>query len=923
MPAVVGRESELAEGEGFLDAITARPAALVLTGEAGTGKTTLWAELVRRGRKRSCRTLSCSPSEPEARLSLGSISDLLSGVEDEAYSSLPGAQRRAVDVALLRAEAGECPPDPRAVATGFLSLVSALAKEEPLLIGIDDAQWLDRSSARVLEFAVRRFGDRRVGVLVSVRGSEEVASPLALDRALPGENLWRLPVGPLTPAAIHELISMRLGGRFHRSTLARIHATAGGNPFFALEIARLLLRRGTPALGAALQLPENLRALVAGRIRPLPSQTREALLVAAAASEPTTALVAAALGSDEALAAAEQEGVVEIDGAHVRFTHPLLSSGIYAAAPFDARRRAHRRLGAVAEDLEERARQLALASDERDEGVAEALDNAAANARGRGAPDSAAELLELAIRRGRDNDRRTILAAEHHFHAGGAQRARELLEGLIARLPSGTTRASALLLLAEVRYSDDSFPEAALLLERALAEAGTDPQLLASIEVALAFSLVSSGDMNGVAPHARAAVCHAEDSGDRSVLAQTLAVATISDFQLGRGLDYQRLEHALALEDPDKRCVIEMRPTLIAALLWMWTGDFESARRAHATLRDGILNRGEERDVVLQAFYFVLLECWRGDFRAAAGYADEAMEASGMLDSAFARALANSAKAAVDAYMGQADAARAAAATALALFDEAGYNVGPVWALSSLGLLELSLGDAAAADGALGELADFIRATGLREPMAATFLGDEIEALVALGRLDAAESLLESLEQTGRRLDRAWALAVGGRCRGLLLAARGNLPGAMSAIEQALVEHARLAMPLEHARTLLILGRVQRRTKRRRAARASLEQAIAVFAELGAPLWADLAREELERLGAQRCSPDRLTPSEERVAELAASGLTNREVAGALFMSPKTVEANLSRVYRKLSIHSRAELGALMGQTTTVGPEAT
>ncbi len=384
MTRVIGREPELAEGERFLDAIRAGLAALVLTGEAGAGKTTIWAELAMQGARRSYRLLSCRPAEFETRLSLGSISDLLADVEDEAYASLPGAQRHALEVALLRADAGERPPDRRAVATGFLSLISELTRDGPVVIAVDDVQWLDRSSARVLEFAARRLHGWPVGILSSVRGSDEIATPLGLDRALSEEQLWRLCVGALPLADLHELISSRLGQRFPRSTLARIHAAVGGNPFFALEIARALLLRGAPGPEEALRLPENLQEVVNDRIRRLPAATREALLFASATPEPTTELIAAALGSDEPLAAAEQGGVVENEAGRLRFTHPLLASGIYAAATTSDRRRAHAQLGGLAKDLEERARQLALASDSHDEDVAQALEEAAVEARARG-----------------------------------------------------------------------------------------------------------------------------------------------------------------------------------------------------------------------------------------------------------------------------------------------------------------------------------------------------------------------------------------------------------------------------------------------------------------------------------------------------------------------------------------------------------
>ena len=193
------------------------------------------------------------------------------------------------------------------------------------------------------------------------------------------------------------------------------------------------------------------------------------------------------------------------------------------------------------------------------------------------------------------------------------------------------------------------------------------------------------------------------------------------------------------------------------------------------------------------------------------------------------------------------------------------------------------------------------------------FLPEAIEAAIGRGRLGQAERLIDTLERCARRLDRAWALACAGRCRGLLLVARGDLGPAARAVEQAVRQHERVPMPLERARTLLAHGEVQRRRRERRRARATLERALAIFERQGASLWAQRARGELRQLGGRPTTKGELTPGEARVAALAASGMTNREVAAALFISAKTVEANLGHIYQKLGIHSRAELGARTG----------
>ena len=234
-----------------------------------------------------------------------------------------------------------------------------------------------------------------------------------------------------------------------------------------------------------------------------------------------------------------------------------------------------------------------------------------------------------------------------------------------------------------------------------------------------------------------------------------------------------------------------------------------------------------------------------------------------------------------------------------------------VWVAAALATLAVSRSEPKAAlDACEGPLAALER-DGIGEPVPAFFLPDALEALIARGELGRAEPLLDQFERRGQELDRVWAIATGARCRALLLAARGDRAGAQVAVERALTAHGRLDMPVELARTLLVRGVLERRARRRAQAKRSFEQALEIFERVGARLWAARARQELDRLGLRRSSGDQLTTGERRVARLAAQGLTNRQVAAELYLSPKTVESNLSRVYRKLSIASRAELGAL------------
>jgi DNA-binding CsgD family transcriptional regulator len=225
-----------------------------------------------------------------------------------------------------------------------------------------------------------------------------------------------------------------------------------------------------------------------------------------------------------------------------------------------------------------------------------------------------------------------------------------------------------------------------------------------------------------------------------------------------------------------------------------------------------------------------------------------------------------------------------------------------------LGFLELSLSRPTEAMEQLEPVLAFLDELGSPEPGIIPCLPDAIEALIALGRLDEAETLLLRLERQGRTLDRPWAIATAERGRGLLTAARGDLPEARSMLERALLVHRRVPQPFELARTLLAKGEVERRAKQKRAARSTLEQALGRFEAIGAPLWAQRARDALARVGGAMPLSGELTPTEQRIAQLVADGKKNREVAEALFISVKTVEANLSRIFHKLGVRSRTEL---------------
>jgi DNA-binding NarL/FixJ family response regulator len=918
---VFGRDGELAAVERFLDGVPLSPSAFVFEGSPGIGKTTLWQAATQRATARGYTTLCCRTAESEAKLALAALADLLAGLGDDLLARLPAPQRRALEVALLRRDAQGPPRDPRALATAVRSVLLELAARAPLLVAVDDLQWLDAPSVRMLDFAVRRLGTARVGLLATRRVGDPRAERLGLERALPDERVVRVRVGGLSVAALHHVLQAKLGRVLPRPVVVRVAQATDGNPLFAVEIARVLLEGGVPAPGQPLPVPGDVKALVAWRARALPPSTREALLVVAALPQARLELVAVALGRPPGadLEPAERAGMVEFDGGVVRFTHPLFATAIYASASTERRRRLHGRLAEVVDDAEQKARHLALAAEGPDEGVAAALERAARAVSRRGAATAAAELAEQAREltppQGTARIRaRAMLAAECHLVAGDLGRAHALLEEVVAATPPGAARAPALVLLGQVRVRQGSFPDAVGLFARARQEAADDMRLLGLIEGELSHALSSAGEVERAAAHATRALELLEECGPPAVLADALAFSVTLDVLQGRRLDDGKLARALALEDPDRPVVVMSRPTYQAGFCMLCVGRLAEARARFLALRERLLERGQDGELPGAGIYLAWIECLRGDLAAAHAYAREADEAAVEVGSHPVRGLTLAVCALVDACLGQAEAVRAEAAQALELLRQAGWTRRGSWALRALGFLELSLGNPAAAARALEPLAQLVEAAGAVAMPPGAALPDEIEALVALGELQRVQRLLDMLDAHGRGSGLAWPLATAARCRGLLLAAQGETDEALQALEEALSHHARLEMPLELARTLLVRGQIQRRHKRKRAARDSLAQALKLFERSGAVLWAARAREELGRVGLRPRAPQHLTAAERRVAELAASGLTNQQVAAAAFLSPKTVEDNLTRIYRKLGIRSRAELGVRLAQ---------
>jgi DNA-binding CsgD family transcriptional regulator len=734
---------------------------------------------------------------------------------------------------------------------------------------------------------------------------------------LPDQRSRTLHIGALAPPELSELLTTRLRAQLARKDADIVHRATGGNPFFALEIGRAMEQRQTRlGVSAELPIPATLQELVGGRLAVLPPEAQQATRVAAALSRPTAALIAAVLGEEAtaALDVATAAGILELDGERVRFTHSILASVTYAQIPPAQRRLLHARLAEVVDDIEEQGRHRALAADRPDATVAEALDEAARRAWARGAPDASADLWEQARRLTPAHDaaegrRRGIEAAERYFDAGDVDRAKVLLEGVVDDAPAGRERARALTRLAWVRAHRDGFYAGEEIFRAALAEHCDDVRMRIEIEAGLAWCVHSTTSIPAAEVHARTAVQLAETLGDPDVLAGALSHLAFIESLKGEGLSLSAAARATRLHRRPGWSQILGRPDWIHALLIEWSGALPAARTALTGLLGAAIDRGDEHVLPHILFHLARVELHSGDWAAATVHARECRETTELSEQAGEIAYSSVIEALVDAHYGRVDETRAKIDQGLERADEFGAQPAAFELLATRGFLELSLGNPDAALQALDRVAAAAEAAGFREPAPFRFCGDHIEAAIAVGRRDQAEQLLDELDARAEILERAWVRAVASRGRALLAAVNGRPDLAYERLDHALELHQAVGEPFEQARTLLVLGSVQRRDRQKSAARESLQSAYDTFSRLGADLWVAKTEAELARIGG-RAAGSELTPTERRVAELIASGLSYRETADALFISPKTVQWNLSKIYRKLGVRSGTELAA-------------
>ncbi|WP_028645101.1 AAA family ATPase [Nocardioides sp. URHA0020] len=889
---LVGRDEELARLEAFL----AGPGGgvLVLEGPAGIGKTALWRSALEGARARGRLVLVAVAFEGETGMPYAALADLLRDVPTDVLDLLPELQRSALRSSVLLTDHGhatdratEQEHDERAVPAALLSVLRALPT--PLVLALDDVQWLDPASAEALAFATRRLGDHLVKVLLTRRGDE--ASPLEWGLR---DQTTSVAVTALDDARTRDLIRARVTA-LTRVSERDVIGASGGNPLYALELAALVARGGD-----ASPLPTSIGAVLRNRLQGLDPDARTALLVLALSPGVRPAEVTEILGST-AVAAAVDAGVVDMQDDSIRPGHPLLAVAALELASPAAQIGLHRRLAETVADESRRVRHLAMATERPDEPTAALVADAASRIGAYGDRRLAVELAEHALRLtppdGARRPERLVDLAAHLVLAGELDRAAGLLRASLDGLPAGPVRARGWLLLV------DSDTSAGADIDRniaqALADAGDDPTTRASVLAQRAIIAVFH-HMSDLAAADEWCVEAAELAGSSELDPALVSV------EHARGWVRIMRGQPSAPDDSTYASPVYSHDRMVL-LRQMWRGELAAAREGFTALLATAEERAESESISISTLQLCELELRAGRWAEVDGWLLE-WERSGnrghimALDATFGRlrALAAAGRGDVRLAIELADAAVADATGPATMWQV-------LEARRAKGLALLLGGDAEAAAAVLLPIWEHLRDGGVVEPGAFPLGPDLVEALAASSPSTAAD-VLAWLEAVGA--DHAWAAASALRSRGHLAVADRDDDLAIDLFTRAAAAYDGLGFRADAARSLVHAGAGLRRRRRMRQARDVLQRAVTEFDEIDSPGWSRWAQAELSRVGGRPTSGGELTAAEKRVAVLAALGRRNREVAAELFITESTVEATLSRVYAKLGIRSRTELAA-------------
>jgi DNA-binding CsgD family transcriptional regulator len=903
-PQLVGRDAELDRIDRLLrGAREGRSDVLVVCGPAGIGKSALLDAA--RGLANDMQILACRGVESEARLPFAGLHQLLRPLLDDTRA-LPRPQARALRCA-LGLESGAA-SEPFLVSVAVLSVLGAASQRRPVTCLIDDAQWIDDATLGALVFAARRLNGEPVALLFATRELDARLDPVATPRL----NLLGLDA-----QSAHAILDRTVAGLSPEVVDRLVQATAG-NPLALLELPAGLShaqRSGTEPIVGPLPISSHLERAYLDRVRELPKDTQDVLLVAAAdeSGAITSVLDAAArLGiGAHALDDAEAAGLIRVRGMRVELRHPLVRSAVYQGAPLSRRRAAHAALADVLVGdarADRRAWHRAAASVSPDAAVVRELEEAGRRASARGAYDAASLALERAAAlAGEERDRARLLteAAENAWLPGKVEHARALLRTARALGAEPVVRAEIGRLLGLIELTCGVPAQSSKLLMAAAADAEQhDPERALYLLSLASWGAAFARDSAAVVATADRALTLSVPATDETRFLLRRLSGLRAHFRGEFREAAARLQEALALVDRLAPDGLPERLGLVNPVGLFLCDDravLELHRRAATRARDD----GKVTRLTQALPWLVLGDIWSGHWPAAAAGLAEGFE----LARATGQHQIEAHLIAIDALLAalQGDEARCRARAAESLELAAARRLVHVtccatWALF---VLELGLGNAAAA---------LTHATALPEGAGIDWDAlDRIEAAIRAGDREVAAAWLEEFEPWAHASHAPWGEAVALHCRALLAQ---DPEEAERLFQAALTMHGRAARPFERARSELALGEFLRRARRRTDARTHLRAALERFETLGSPLWAERARIELRASGetARRRDPstlDDLTPQELQIARLVAEGATNRDVAGRLFLSPRTIDFHLRNVFRKLGITSRTELARM------------
>jgi len=915
---VYGRDAELAVIERLLGrARGGTSGALVLLGEPGAGKSALLAAAARRAA--GFRVLRAGGVESECELAFAALHQLLLPVAGR-LDRLPAPQARALGAALgIRAPADGAPADGDrlGVAGGVLSLLAEAAEERPLLCLIDDVHWADQSSAAALGFAARRLMAEGVVLLAAAREEDPGLPPL--------DGVPVLRIGGLDTAAAAALLAKRAGDALIPEVRDTLVAATGGNPLALTELPALLTAdqlAGRVPLPDPLPVSGDLGRAFAARVERLAPPVRGLLLLAAAGGgEAGTLLRAAGLGGagPAELEAAEATGLLEVRQGTATFRHPLVRSSVYQGATAAERRAAHRALAGALDGAghdDQRAWHRAAAVLAPDEEAAAALESSADRARRRAGYAAAATALSRAaeITPGQaERGRRWLAAADAAWLAGQAERSRALLDR--AAQHELTPIGGAELAYARGRLAATSGAPGdgcRLLAEAAERTTPEHQDLAARILLEAAHIPVITGDFSPLGEIARHFRGLASGEGDwDSGLAQFLAAAERlagGDVIGGLARLRQAVERLAGAADGRQR--------VLAGVSAIASGDDAAALALAGTTVTVLRRQGAVAWLPLALQHLAAAEALTSSYQQAGADATEGVSLAAELGQEFPAAMCRSVLAWVAAVRGDEGCCQGHAQRVLETAGQAAIRPAVGSAIWALGVLDLGLGRPEQALERLSLLAGGQPRFG----MVAHATGDLVEAAVRAGRSEVGTAVLDGDQAALTRLagltGRPWALALAARCRALLA---GPDAAAEDHFREAVRWHATATRPFERARTELLYGEWLRRARRPRHAREHLRAALDIFGPIGAAPWALRAANELRAAGGTVSQPadeavnrrDQLTPRETQIARMASDGATNREIAAQLFLSPRTVDYHLHKIFAKLGIRSRVELAHL------------